>query len=388
MVRPGPVADLATGGDPLDAYAAGTTAQPGRRWPSRRLALGLSPTPRPGLVLLLVGLALGPQGLGVLSASVLTSLDPAVSAALAALGVLVGLHIQVRPHRELRLVAAASIEAGATILIVSGGVVILHALSAATEPALGLLALMLGICAAPSSTAVEDSGEPHHAVAARIGDLDDVLPIVAGVLAVAWTRSGTALSVTGLIVQGGLIALAIAAAAALLTAQTPSASEQRVFSIGALLLLGGAAAHLGLSALCVGLLAGLFWNTTRLAGRDPIARDIQSLQHPLVFLLLLVAGARLELSLALFGLVAAYMVFRIVGKMTGAWLAGRAAPDLPHDLGLSLSAPGVVAIAIALDLLQAQQGSETSVRLFAIVIAGSLGSELLSWLASRRFGWT
>jgi hypothetical protein len=108
------------------------------------------------------------------------------------------------------------------------------------------------------------------------------------------------------------------------------------------------------------------------------------LQHPLVVLLLVIAGARLEISTDLWEMVAAYIVLRLVGKLAGAWLARRLAPELPYELGWSLTAPGVVAVALALDLLQGQRGSIAAMAMFAIVIEGSLGSELLSWLGSRR----
>jgi hypothetical protein len=44
----------------------------------------------------------------------------------------------------------------------------------------------------------------------------------------------------------------------------------------------------------------------------------------------------------------------------------------------------VVGIAIALNVLQAGGGSPASTTLFAIVVAGSLASELLSLVISRR----
>ena len=171
MVSPAPLDRTVSDGDPLDerlgsAGAAADRVQ--RRWAYRRLALGLSPTPRPGLVLLLVGMALGPHGLGVLSDSVVAALDPAVSVALAALGAIVGLDIHVRRPGDARLFGAASVEAAATILVVAAGVVIVHALSPVPDPTPWLLALMLGICAAPSSTAADmaEHGR-HHVLAAR-----------------------------------------------------------------------------------------------------------------------------------------------------------------------------------------------------------------------------
>jgi hypothetical protein len=379
-------AGTADGGTVLDQRPDGgeAPAPVKRRWPTRRLALGLSPTPSPGLALLLLGMALGPQALGVLSTGVLASLNPAVSAALAALGVLVGLHINVRQPRDGRLIAAATVESVTTIVLVGGGVVLFYGFGPSPGPVPWLLALVLGICAVPSSTAVAIAEEPHEAVAARMGDYRDVLPIVLGVLAVAWARPAEPAALAWLILQGGLIAIVIALATWLLMTQTSSESEQRVFTIGALLLLGGAAAHLEMSALFVGLLAGACWNASGKTGREHIVRDMRYLQHPLLLLLLIFAGARLELPVSPAALIGGYIVLRMAGKVVGGWLAARTAHELPRHLGWSLSAPGVVAIAIALDVHQAQGGGDASVRQFAIVIAGTLGSEVLSWVVSRR----
>jgi hypothetical protein len=158
-----------------------------------------------------------------------------------------------------------------------------------------------------------------------------------------------------------------------------------VFAIGALLLLGGAAAHLSLSALFMGLLAGVLWNVAGTPARDRIERDMRYLQHPLVVLLLVVAGSRLELSTEWWGVVVAYIVLRTIGKLVGSRLAGRVAGRrLPGDVAFSLSAPGVVGIAIALNVLQAGDASMPGATIFSIVIAGSLGSDLLSLFGLRR----
>ena len=351
-----------------------------RHWAARRLAVGLSPTPGSSLALLL-GLALGSHGLGVLSATVLSFLEPAVSVALAALGVLVGLHINVSVLRRGRLIAAAGLSSGATILVVGAGVIALHVLSSTPDATPWLLALLLGVCAVPSSTVAEVSGESGDVAVSHFRDLDDVLPILIGVVAVAWLRPGEGAAVTLLVAQGTLVAAAIAFATWLLVTQTSSESERRVFTIGALLLLGGAAAHLSLSTLYVGLLAGMSWNAISKSGRDHIETDMRYLQHPLLLLLLIFAGARLTIGVAEIGLVVAYIVLRIAGKSIGNWLAGRAVRELPRVR--SFSGPGVVAIGIAIDAL-VLQGSRLGSLLFTIVIAGSLGSELLSSLVWRR----
>lgn len=371
--------------DPLDTRFGHVRLGPEaahRVWKfDRRLALGLSPTPVLGLFVLLLGVALGPHGLRLLSPSVLSDLDPAVSVALAALGVLVGLGLDVRRPREGRLLAAASLEAGLTMLLVGAGVLLMLALwSAPADLTPWLLALMLGICASASATTATDASDESRAPATHIGDLDDVLPIVVGGLALAWMREGSPGAAAWLAVQASVMALVIALAAWLLVTQASSDSEQHVFALGSLLLLGGAAESLSLSALLAGFVAGAFWNLAGGPACDHIRRDVYHVQHPLVVLLLVIAGARVDFAPILSGLVVVYLVLRITGKVAGGWLVRRIiASDLPSHVGLRLMSPGVVGVAFALNVLQAG-GSERAALVLAVAAAGSLGSELLSLL--------
>jgi len=349
-----------------------------RSWTfDRRLALGLSPTPVLGLFVLLLGVALGSHGLSLLTPSVLSYLDPAVSVALAALGVLVGFGFDVRRAREGRLLAAASLEAGITMLLVGAGLLVLSSWAAPADPAPWLLALLLGICASASATTPTGESPESSAPATHIGDLDDVLPIVIGGLALGWMREGSPEAAAWLTVQASVVALTMALAAWLLVAQASSDSEQRVFTLGSLLLLGGAAEYLSLSALLAGFVAGAFWNFAGGPACDHIRRDVYHVRHPLVVLLLVIAGARVGFTPFLFGLVVVYLVLRITGKVAGGWLVRRIIPsDLP--VGLRLMSPGIVGIAFALNVLQA--GSEGAALVLAVVVVGSLGSELLSLL--------
>ena len=352
-----------------------------RSWTfDRRLALGLLPTPVLGLFVLLLGVALGPHGLSLLTPSVLSYLDPAVSVALAALGVLVGLGLDVRRPREGRLLAAASLEAGITMLLVgAGGLFMLSRWLAPADLAPWLLALLLGICASASATTPTGASPESSAPATHIGDLDDVLPIVIGGLALGWMREGSLEAAAWLTLQASVVALVMALAAWLLVEQASSDSEQRVFTFGSLLLLGGAAEYLSLSALLGGFVAGAFWNFAGGPACDQIRRDVYHVQHPFMVLLLIIAGARVGFSPALFGLVVVYLVLRITGKVAGGWLVRRILPsDLPFPVGLRLMSPGIVGIAFALNVLQA--GSERGALVLAVVVVGSLGSELLSLL--------
>jgi hypothetical protein len=346
-----------------------------------RIALGLSPTPRPGLVLLPLGMALGPAGLNLLSPSILSYLDPVVSVALAALGIFAGLGFDFRRSREWVLLTAASLEAIVTIVIVGAGVLVGHSWFGVSGPPV-LLALMFGICAAVSSTATGDSPDQPFSLAARVGDLDDVLPILLSGLVLASMSQGFTASALWLAAQTGLIGVVIALAGWLLVTQVSVVSEQHVFVAGTLLLLGGTAAYLSMSALWVGLLGGIFWNLAGGPARDSIERDMRYLQHPLIVLLLLVAGARLQPSAAVLGLVAVYLICRSGGKLTGGWLVGRmVVRDLPSDFGRRLIAPGVIGVAFAVSVLQTGADDDAARMLLTVTAIGSLGSELLSVMA-------
>jgi hypothetical protein len=353
----------------------------------RRIALGLSPIPVLGLFGVLVGIALGPHGLNLLSRSVLSYLDPAVSVALAILGVLVGFGLDVRGPQERRFLAVATLEAGLTMTLVGAGVLLILSISSVPPiVAPWLLALMVGISASASSTTADEPSDSSRVLAGHIGDLDDVLPIVVGGLALAWMREGSLGAAAWLTIQTGLVALVIAIAVPLLIEVISVEDEKRVFTIGSLLLLGGAAESLSLSALMTGLVAGTFWNVTGGAASEHIRRDVHYIQHPAVVLLLVIAGAHLEYVPLLAGLVLLYLVLRTVGKIAGGRLIERAlAPNVPSQMGLRLLSPGVVGVAFALNALQAGGPGRMAV-VFAVAVVGSLGSELLSLMARPRGG--
>ena len=352
-----------------------------------RRALGWSSTSAPVALLLVSGIALGPRGINLLSPAVLSFLDPVIPVALAALGVLVGLGVGDRRADERYLFAAACLDAGMTTLVVTGGIAV--AVIAAMTSTVGsrwTLALAAGICAATSLTLPTGNTLEPRTPATRVAELGVLLPIVAGGLVVAFLREGSLVTALTLVAQASAVTVALATAGWLLLTRASSETEQRVIAIAALLLVGGAADALSLSALLGGLVAGVFW---RYAGRQPresVSRDVLFVQHPLLLLVLLVAGARTDPSVASFGLAAAYVLFRVLGKLTGGMAARRAAgPRVPRDLGLHLLSPGVFGVAFALNAARSI-GADASLLLTTVVV-GTIGSELVALvLQPRRVG--
>jgi hypothetical protein len=352
-----------------------------RRW---RGLLVWSATSAPVGLLLLAGIAVGPGGINLLSLSTLTLLDPVVPVALAAFGMLIGLSANGRRTDDARTLWAASLAAAVAVLVVSAGfgVVALTAMSSVARP-FWILILTGGICAATSLTLTSgDSLEPRSA-ATRVIELGVLLPIVAGGLMLAWLRAGSFAGASVLVAHACGVTLALAAAAWLLLTRASTETEKRVFAVSALLLVGGVAAALSLSALLVGLVAGLLW---RYAGRHPretIRRDVLFVQHPLLVLVLLVAGARADLSSLTLALGAGYVVLRVAAQLAAGKVAGRVVGvKALRDLGVHLLPPGVFGVGFALNAVSVV-GTDASMLLAAVVV-GTIGSELVAVLLPPR----
>jgi hypothetical protein len=376
--------------DPLDLQLDRLGAAPARvrrrdPW-QMRLAIGWSTGSFPAVLLILLGAAFGPQGLTLLTPGVLALVDPAVPVALAALGVGVGLGIARRRTGEGRLFAAASLEAVVTGALVAAGLLaIVPSVLDAAAVEVWLVAAVAAVAASTSSALPSTDSGPRSA-AVRIKDLDARLPIVAGALLLALVQAGSVVGGLLLAAQVSFVALTIAAAGWLLLTGTSSDTEQRVFGVAALLLVGGAAEYLGLSALLSGVIAGAFWQLVGGATREAIGRDIGYVQHPLVVILLLVAGAQTTFSPEIVVLAASYVILRTAGKLLGAWFARRvAARALAGDFALHLTSPGIFGVAFAMNAFRGI-GPELSALLAAVVI-GTVGSQLVAAVGHTREDW-
>ena len=343
-----------------------------------RAAFGLGPVTAPVVVFVPLGVLLGPSGANVLTVSALARLDVIISVALATLGVFVGIATGHARGRVGRLMAAAAAEGCVTALLVSGAIFLLlkiWGLPLETTPL--VVAITLGIAAAASAAPARSPDGGPLEVAAHVADLDDVVPIVAGAVVMSLMLSGT-----DRIVQDILVTLGIGVTVGLagwLLFERAELAERGVFVLGTLALVGGAAAYVGLSPLLAGLVAGFIWartpgHTDRLA-----ARDLAKVQHPLVILLLLIAGAGLQFTVVAVWLFAPYVLFRLAGKLLGGWVASRIAPLVaPSDLASYLVSPGVLGIAFALNVQQVAPAAAAPI-VFAVAL-GAAFNELLALL--------
>jgi hypothetical protein len=186
--------------------------------------------------------------------------------------------------------------------------------------------------------------------AAHLADLDDLPLVVLASVAVPLLAGVTspALSMAVAVAAGAVIAVA----GTLLFARADAAAELGVFVTGIVALLGGAAAYTAASPLATGLVAGLVWTRREGATASLAATDLRKLQHPLVALLLIVAGASIQFSIALAWIAAPLVLFRLAGKLAASLIAARLVAIPPGVLATMLAPPGVLGIAIALNVQQ------------------------------------
>lgn len=349
-----------------------------------RAALGLRPLTAPVVLFIPIGIALGPAVSDLISDVALAHLDIVISIGLATLGLFIGIAAGREVRRSRGLFAAATVEAGVTIAIMASAVLfLLTRWGMPLEGSAGVIALALGVCASASAASSVETGDPGAAqVAARVADLDDVLPIVLGgtVLALANPAVGMPVQSTVLTVTMGL---GIGLGGWLLLERAHHAAERGVFVLGILAMLGGAPAYMGLSPMLAAMTAGIFWVLAP-GHCDVVAtRELRKVQHPLLVLLLIIAGASLQWSTAGVWLLTPYVIFRSAGKILGGWLASRLAPGIaPSDLGSYLLPPGVIGLAFALNLQQVTHGAVGPL-VFAVAL-GAIASELLSLLVGPR----
>jgi hypothetical protein len=339
---------------------------------------GWSSGPLPSVLLLLGGGALGPSGLAVLTPSVLSFLDPAAPVGLAVFGIVAAMRIR-GGRRGAYTAARAAFQATLTGLVAGGALFLARPPLSPGDafPAWGLVAIILGIAAATSSSLTWDAGETPDGT--RLYTEDCVVPIVAGGLLLAFAREPTPAGALLLTAEIAAIALLIAASGWLLLARASTTEEQRVGTFAAVLLAGGAADYLGMSALCSGLVAGVCWRLPSARIRELIRRDATYAADSLLALVLLLAGAHAGYSAATLTIAITYTVVRACGKLAGRWLTCRLFPAAPRPSTRLLLAPGAFGVAFALDVVRALGPAFAPV--LTIVVVGTVASSLIAALA-------
>ncbi len=163
-------------------------------------------------------------------------------------------------------------------------------------------------------------------------------------------------------------------------------SDLEIFTLGIILLAVGAASSLGLSVLLACLALGVVLVNISSEGRR-FFEVIEPLDTPLYLIFFVLAGALLEIGLlkdiGLLGL--AYIVFRVAGKLIGAYLGasdpGGMGSRMRKYFGLGLIPQAGVALGLA--LMAREQFPNVGETIFSTIVATTVVFELAGPIATR-----
>lgn len=343
---------------------------------------------------LVLGLALGGQGFGLVGPALLHNLEPVKELSLGWIGMLFGLqlrwtHLQRFPavfFRVLLLESGLSLLAvGGTLWLVAGwlGPAALGEL----VPAVSVLAA-LGAVSSPTATALAAvaGGRVRHRLA-RLAhfttSLDPLLPLVLFALAAGYRHPAGG---------GGWAALQWLAASLLLglilgllfysfARHRHSERELTLLIIAFAVFAGGVASYLELSSLFVTVVLGATLTNLLPAG-ERVFRTLSAREKPILILLLVLTGADWRIgaaagATAVVVLLAAYLVSRSAAKISAMALTSRArSADLEPGAwrgGLALLGQGGMSVALLANCQLLFHGESAAtlvtVGLLAVIVA-------------------
>lgn len=356
---------------------------------------------RTGTHFLVLGFALGPAGLGLLTAGATEQLFPFLALGLGWVGFHFGLQLDVRSLRQFPLVyhVLGVGQAVLTFCIFLGGtwlVVTLAGLDAEIPFLLAMGAAATASVTTPAGIAMVSS---NFLVRGNVRDLlffisslDAGIGILALELTYAFFRPETVVSGFAVDPQRGLWLVGVALGLGIvcgivflwLTRSRPTTEELVLFLLGTCAFGAGAALQWGLSPLFVSVVMGAV-----VANLDPDRQRIFSVlerwEKPVYLTFLLVAGALLTVpTLWVAGLALGYAVLRALSKTLGAAALVAVTPSpfrVPKRLGLGLLPQGGISLAMAVSGvllysdLEVRAVNAESV-LFTVIVMGVMLSEL------------
>ena len=364
---------------------------------------------RTGTHFLFLGLALGPVGLGFLSADAVVQLYPLLGLGLGWVGLLFGLQLDRETLRAFPgpLDVVALGQAALTFVIFTG--LALGASRWAGMEGTPLLALILaaGATAAVSSPAGIAMVSSNFLVRGQVrqflffvASMDAVVGILALQLTYGYLH-GTEV-MPGFDIGGTAfwtaadLALGLVCGILLLWLMRlrPGREELVLYLLGVSALVGGAALQLQLSPLVAATVMGaVVANFSR--DRKRIYRALQQWEKPIYVVLLILAGAQLRpTTLWVLPLGLGYFALRTLGKLAANALLVRTVSlpfDAPKRIGLGLVPQGGISLAMALSVVLTFSGASMSVfgypgvdLLFAVVVVGVVLSELTGPLFTHQ----
>lgn len=354
---------------------------------------------------MVLGVVLGPSVTDLFPRTALDRLDVVADLALAVVALTIGGELL---WENLRRIAGSVVP---IVLLESTGAMVFVTLGVVLLSGNWPLALILGsisAATAPAATVMiiqeqRAAGVLTSTLLAVVG-IDDAIALILFAVASAVAKAMFANSETlpldsvflhaGISIGGALaLGAVIGAIAALVIRRTPSREGVFSIAVGGLILNAGLANHLHLSALLVNMTFGaVIANITPLSSRR-LFDQLSSFSAPLFAAFFVIAGAHLRLdllpSLGLLG--AIYLVARLSGKVSGAYLGavlGRAPSQVRNNIGFGLLSQ--VGVAIGLSLVVAKEfgdqgpmGNDLAITVINVLLGTTIITEIVGPILTR-----
>ncbi len=353
-----------------------------------------TPLPRVTL-LLLAGFAIGPSGLDLLPDFQEDWFPIITNIALSMVGFLLGHHLTLSSLKlRGRMVLGISIGA----VLVTAVLVFLGLLLVGVRPELALILAGIAPATAPAATLdvireVRAKGE-FSEVLENVVAIDDAWGLLLFSLLLTMAQilygqgNGWNMLLLGSWEIGGafLVGLLIGIPMAYITGRINPGEPTQAEALGLVLLCGGLAIWWHVSFILAGMVLGTTVANFARHHKRPFTA-IEGIEWPFMILFFILAGASFEIdALPNIGIIgAAYILFRLIGRVIGAWgggLIGGANKLMRNWMGLALWPQAGVAIGMA--LLASQHFPELKDIILSVVIGSTIIFELIGPIMTRK----
>jgi Kef-type K+ transport system membrane component KefB len=344
-------------------------------------------------LLLLLGVAVGPLGLGLLPEWSDSWFPFIADLALVMIAFLLGGELTgplLREHGRALLIISL-IVASTTIGIVAAGLI------AGGWPLVVALPLA-AIATATAPAAVTDvvrearAKGPFTKTLLGVVAVDDAWGIAAMSIALAMVLgiqspdAAFAATAEGLLDLGGalLLGIAIGLPMALLTGRIRSGEPTQAEALGGVLLCGGFALYLDVSLLLAPMAMGVVVANLARHHRRPF-RAIEGIEWPLMVLFFVLSGASLRTAALgeATALTCAYVVLRVVGRVLGGWLGARLSDRSRWGGSLGLALFPQAGVAIGMALVVSERVPDVGEAILTATVAGTIVFELVGPVLTR-----
>lgn len=347
-------------------------------------------------LLILLGIAVGGEGLDILGPKVVGWFDTIASVALVMIGFLLGERLTINAIRRFgKQVMSISLFASVGTSIVVGISLSVCGVS------FSMAVLLAGIAAATDPAATidvineEKAQNPFTEKLIGVVALDDIwgLIVFSVCVSLALLTNGDAnggvaeglwsagREIGGAVLLGALLGLPVA----FLSGRIEPGEPTLVEALGVVLVCGGLALWLEVSFLIAAMTMGMLVANLAKHHERPF-HEIEGIEGPFLVLFFVLAGASLDLgSLSSVSvIVSVYIISRLLGKMIGGWAGAKVAGSEPATrrwIGVALVPQAGVAMGMA--LIAASRFPEFSDVILSVVIASTVVFEIAGPILTR-----